>query len=66
MQSKVWPFYLSGILNQPRQEIGGQVLLEDGLALVVEDVDKHASGVQVNATVKLVLSVVVHDSCPPE
>ncbi len=34
---------------------GGQVLLEDGLARVVEDVDEHGSGVQIDAAVELVL-----------
>jgi len=41
-----------------------QVLREDGLALLVEDVDEHASGVQIDAGVKSVLSgVAAHVSC---
>jgi len=36
--------------------LGGQVLLEDGLALLVEDVGEQASGVQIDAGVKSVLT----------
>jgi hypothetical protein len=46
--------------------VGGQVFLEDGLALLVEDVREHAPGMQIDATVELVRLVVVHASCPPE
>jgi len=38
--------------------LGGQVLLEVGLALVVEDVGEHASGVQIDASVESVWSFV--------
>ena len=44
--------------------LGRQVLLEDGLALVVEDVDEHGPGVQIDAAVESVLAVVVHVWCP--
>jgi hypothetical protein len=43
---------------------GGQVLGEDGLALVVENVDVHGSGVQIDAAVKSVRVGVVHVLCP--
>jgi hypothetical protein len=49
-------------LDRPeeRLRVGGQVLLEDRLALVVQDVDEHGPGVQVDAAVKSVLAIVGH------
>jgi hypothetical protein len=53
---------LHGIKEDVR--LGGQVLLEDGLALVIEDVGEQASGVQIDAGVKSVLiGVAAHVSC---
>src|SRR5262245_52646236 len=40
--------------------IGGEVLLEDGLALVVEDVGEQGPGVQIDAAVESVLATVGH------
>ena len=40
--------------------VGRQVLLEDGLALVVDDVQEHGPGVQIDAAVKSVRMVVGH------
>ena len=44
--------------------LGGKIRLEDGLAGVVENVDVHASGVQIDAGVKSVLTgVAAHVPC---
>ena len=45
--------------------VGRQVLLKGGLALVVEDVGEHASGVQIDAGVKSVLTGVAAHVMPP-
>ena len=53
---------LDGVEEHGR--VGRQVLLEDGLALVVEDVGEHGPGVQIDAGVKSVLAgVAAHVSC---
>ena len=44
--------------------VGGQVLLEDGPALVVEDVGEQAPGVEIDAAVESVGLVVDHVSSP--
>ena len=45
--------------------VGRQVFFEDGLALPVEDVREHGSGVQIDAAIEFVLLVADHASCPP-
>ena len=49
-----------------RRRAGGEVLVEDDVAVVVEDADVHGSGVQIDAAVESVLLVVEAHGATPE